>query len=57
MDKIIEELKATLADWKTQRAWGCIEIQVSDGEPVLIRKETKKKLNGGVYHGPSRESR
>jgi len=55
MDKIIEELKATLAQWKTERTWGCIELEVHDGEVTLIRQETKKKFpTGGSYNGPAR---
>jgi hypothetical protein len=54
MDKVLEEIKTTLTDWKIQRTWGCLEIEVHDGEVVLIRQETKKKFNGGVYNGPAR---
>jgi hypothetical protein len=56
MEKILEEIKSTLADWKNNHVWGVIEVQVSDGDPVLIRKETKQKLNspGGFKNGPAR---
>lgn len=54
MEKLLEDLKATLSDWRTERTWGCIEIEVHDGEVVLVRQETKRKFNGGSYNGPAR---
>jgi hypothetical protein len=56
MEKVLQELAATLVQWKTSRTWGCIEIEVQAGEVTLLRKETKQKFNsnGGFHHGPAR---
>ena len=59
MEHVIKELTETLAEWKNQRVWGAIEIEVHDGQVVLIRKETKEKFtaNGGHNYVPRRETR
>lgn len=56
MEHVIEELKRTLTEWKNQRAWGSIELEIHDGQVVLIRKETKQKFtsNGGFNREPGR---
>ena len=56
MDELVlEELAATFAERKTKRVWGCIELEIHDGQVVLLRKETKQKFNnGGSQHGPDR---
>ena len=56
MDTVIKELEKTLTDWKNQHVWGAIEIEVHDGQVVLVRKETKQKFtsHGGFKHEPAR---
>jgi hypothetical protein len=56
VENIIKEVSDTLSAWKNQRTWGTIEIEVHDGVPTLLRKETKQKFtsNGGFKHGPGR---
>jgi len=55
METVIQELAATLAEWKNQRVWGAIEIEVHDGQVVLVRKETKQKFtSGGFKNEPAR---
>ena len=60
MKDILAELSDTLTEWRNQRVWGSIELEVHDGQVVLLRKETKQKFNstGGFRHEPHRyESR
>jgi hypothetical protein len=56
VEQAIKEIAATLTEWKNQRTWGAIEIEVHDGQVVLVRKETKQKYtsNGGFKHEPGR---
>ena len=55
--ELIKRLTDTLAEWERSRQWATIEIEVHDGAPVLLRKETKEKFYGGCNYAPKRESR
>ncbi len=57
--QLLEKLNIALEEWERNRAWGTIEIEVHDGAPVLLRKETKEKFNatGGCNNAPRRETR
>jgi hypothetical protein len=48
-----------LEEWERTHAWGLIEVEVHDGVPYLLRKETKEKFDtiGGCSHAPRREFR
>ena len=56
MENVLKELDKTLTDWKSNRTWGTIEIEVHDGNVALLRKETKQKFNsnGGFNREPAR---
>jgi len=43
MELIIKDLENTFSDWKAQRTWGAIEMEVHNGQVALVRKETKQK--------------
>lgn len=54
MEQVLKDLEKTLTEWKNQRVWGAIEIEVHDGQVALVRKETKQKFTGGFKHEPAR---
>jgi len=41
---LLKKLDAMLDDAATNRTYGTIEIQISDGTPALLRKSTTEKL-------------
>jgi len=59
MEPVVKELEATLTDWKNRKVWGAIEIEVQNGQVVLMRQETKKKFTsaGGFNNEPARYER
>jgi hypothetical protein len=55
---LLKKLDDALEEWERTRTWGTIEIEVHDGAPALLRKETKEKFTAGGYnHVPRRETR
>jgi len=57
--QLLKKLDAVLEEWERTHAWGLIEVEVHDGVPYLLRKETKEKFDtiGGCSHAPRREFR
>ena len=53
-DELLKKLDDLLVDWKDQHRWGLIELEVHDGEIVMMRQEIKEKFiqghKGGYSH-------
>jgi hypothetical protein len=41
---MLQKIEAMLAEFRKTRAWGTIELQISNGVPTLLRKEVTEKL-------------
>ncbi len=40
----LKKVEQMLAEFAKNNSWGTIEIEIRDGEPVLVRQSTTEKL-------------
>jgi hypothetical protein len=52
-NKLMKKIEAMLADAAQQKTWGCIEIDLKDGRPILLRQTTQTKINEDFPNGSS----